>query len=72
MTLSSRQVATLFILPVIFAAYIQNQASTELNAKTQQFYCTSNQIKNLAKFMVHVRRSFLYSYIVKMLLIFWQ
>lgn len=57
MALSSRQVATLFILPVIFAAYIQNQESTELSAKTQQFYCTSNQIKNLVKFMVDVRSS---------------
>ena len=61
MTLSSGQVATLFILPVIFAAYIQNQGSTELSTKTQQFYCTSHQIKNLAKFMVHVRRLFLFS-----------
>ena len=30
------------------------EASTALSDKTQQFYCTSVVLKNLAKFMVHV------------------
>ena len=56
MSISRGQLAILLVLPVIFAAYIQNQKSAKLSTKTQQFYCTSDKIKNLAKFMVHVSR----------------
>lgn len=66
---SNKQFVVLLILPLMFAtpksAPVQSgqqksqMSLAELSTKTQQFYCTSVLVKNLAKFMVHVSKSHL-------------
>ena len=65
MTLRNKEITILFILPLIFAtgqSYLfqkgargqQNCDSTSLGAMVQQFYCTSDSLKTLSWYMVHV------------------
>jgi len=60
MATSNMQLATLFILSLLYAATqnapVQTQMSTELTAKTQHFYCISYRLKALASRMVDVSK----------------
>lgn len=60
---SNQQAAIMFILPLIFAIVHgaalhrreqENCDSTPLGAMIRQFYCTSDSLRKLSKFMVHV------------------